>query len=118
MKEAPLAFMTASLQSLTLDRNNGIGSIEPFFCYYPERSDLNRKQSACYKRIREALDNGDFVDVGESKTYLFLYINDALRKVKKKKDIERVIKILELLRKLYNDDVMLLSYVEEWLQAT
>lgn len=89
--------------------------VVPFFCYYPELSDLNRKQSVCYKRIKEELDNGNYVDVGDSKSYLFLYINDALKKTKKKKDIERVIKVLELLMKLYNDDVMLLSYVEEWL---
>lgn len=89
--------------------------VVPFFCYYPERCDLNRKQSACYKKIKEELDNGKYVDIGESRSYIFLYINEFLKKVKKKKDIERVIKVLESLRELYKSDKSLMGLIVFWL---
>ena len=101
-------------QSLTSDETSGADWIEPFFCYYPERGDLNRKQSACYKRIKSELDNGRFVDIGSSKSYIFLYINETLKKVKKKKDIISVITTLELLRSLYKDR-SLTSLIIPWL---
>lgn len=87
-------------QSLVSDIATESEWIEPFFCYYPERENLNSKQAACYKKIKVELDRGRFVDVGDNQSYIFLYINEVLKKVKKKKDVANIVTVLESLRAL------------------
>lgn len=102
-------------QSLSSDIATESEWIEPFFCYYPERENLNSKQVACYKKIKVELDSGRFVYVGDNQSYIFLYINEVLKKVKKKKDVANIVTVLESLRALYKGDELLIFFIEHWL---
>ena len=78
--------------------------IAPLLGYTPNYEDLSEEQLRTYLTIETKLSNGEFVDVGESRSYIFLFAEKAFEQAKESQNIDRLLQTLELLYSLYSQD--------------
>lgn len=92
-----------------------VEGIEPLFGYTPSFFELTNKQIACYKKIVKQISAGKFVEVGDSRSYIFLYIHEEFEKAAENNDISNVKNLLITLNNLYKDDNIFPKYINHWL---
>lgn len=92
-----------------------VDGIEPLLGYIQNFDELTDKQVECYKKIKEQLASGKFVEVGDSRYYIYWYIKEELQKSVSGGHIYNGKKALFTISNLYKDDEFLPLYVNNWL---
>lgn len=74
--------------------------------YFATVESMDDRQKRCYHKITELLDKGIYVDVGQSKSYIYVYIEEQIGKILDSglKVIDNIINKLIVLDKIYCND--------------
>jgi tetratricopeptide (TPR) repeat protein len=85
--------------------------IAPFEGFYPSIEALNPEQLRSYIFIRDKIDSGHYIDIGNNITYLFLYIYEIFNLVLSKgiSQSDKIIQQLKLIESFYTDKFSVLS---------
>lgn len=83
--------------------------------YYPSYKHLTPRQKHFYNYLKSELERGNPVDVGESISYIFIYLYEIMRMFARQKKYNEIIRNILWIKKHYGDYLTIKSYCDQWM---